>query len=71
MVKGELEIAIVLGIPTVGPLILSSVYNKDMYVVSAIFMLVAVLLIVGNLVADLLLALLDPRVRHATMESAS
>ncbi len=49
MVKGELEIAIVLGIPTVGPLILSSVYNKDMYVVSAIFMLVAVLLIVGNL----------------------
>ena len=34
-------------------------------------MLVAVLLIVGNLVADLLLALLDPRVRHATMESAS
>ncbi|MGA0126347.1 MAG: ABC transporter permease subunit, partial [bacterium] len=71
MVKGELEIAIVLGIPTVGPLILSSVYSKDMYVVSAIFMLVAVLLIVGNLVADLLLALLDPRVRHATMESAS
>ncbi|MBT6728955.1 MAG: ABC transporter permease [Deltaproteobacteria bacterium] len=71
MVKGELEIAIVLGIPTLGPLILSSVYSKDMYVVSAIFMLVAVLLIVGNLVADLLLALLDPRVRHATMESAT
>ena len=41
MVKGELEIAIVLGIPTLGPLILSSVYSKDMYVVSAIFMLVA------------------------------
>ena len=71
MVKGEIEIAIVLGIPTVGPLILGSVYNKDMYVVSAIFMLVALLLIAGNLIADLLLALLDPRVRHATMESSS
>ena len=70
MVKGEIEIAIVLGIPTIGPLILGSVHSKDMYVVSAIFMLVAVLLIFGNLIADLLLALLDPRVRQATMESA-
>ena len=68
MVKGEIEIAIVLGIPTIGPLILSSVASKDMYVVSAIFMMVAVLLIIGNLVADLLLAILDPRVRNATME---
>jgi len=39
-----------------------------MYVVSAIFMMVAVLLIIGNLIADLLLAILDPRVRNATME---
>ena len=71
MVKGEIEIAIVLGIPTVGPLILSSVASKDMYVVSAIFMMVAVLLVIGNLVADLLLAILDPRVRNATMELTS
>ncbi len=67
MIKGELEIAIVLGIPTVGPLILSSVGNRDMYVVAAIFMIVAVLLVLGNLFADLMLALLDPRVRRATM----
>jgi peptide/nickel transport system permease protein len=38
-----------------------------MYVVSAIFMMVAVLLVIGNLFADLMLALLDPRVRRATM----
>jgi peptide/nickel transport system permease protein len=67
MIKGELEIAIVLGIPTLGPLILDSVSNRDMYVISAIFMLVAVALIIGNLIADLLLAMLDPRVRQATM----
>ncbi|MEK9569968.1 MAG: ABC transporter permease [Paracoccaceae bacterium] len=67
MVKGEIEIAIVLGIPTIGPLILSSVANRDMYVVSAIFMMVAVLLVLGNLFADIILALLDPRVRRATL----
>ncbi|MDO7660166.1 MAG: ABC transporter permease, partial [Paracoccaceae bacterium] len=67
MIKGELEIAIVLGVPTLGPLILSSVAQRDMYVVSAIFLLVAVLLVVGNLLADIVLALIDPRVRRATV----
>lgn len=67
MIKGEIEIAIVLGIPTLGPLILSAVGDRDMYVVAAIFMMVAVLLVLGNLFADILLALLDPRVRRATM----
>jgi len=71
MIKGEIEIAIVLGIPTLGPLILGAVSNRDMYVVSAIFLLVAVAIVIGNLVADLLLALIDPRVRQATMEAKS
>jgi peptide/nickel transport system permease protein len=69
MIKGELEIAIVLGIPTLGPLIISSVADRDMYVLSAIFLLVAVLLVIGNLIADIVLALIDPRVRNATMGS--
>ncbi|MES0880913.1 ABC transporter permease [Roseibium sp. SCP14] len=65
MIKGEIEIAIVLGIPTLGPLILSSVTERDMYVLSAIFLLVSVLLVIGNLIADFALAVLDPRVRRA------
>ena len=71
VIKGEIEIALVLGLPTIGPLILSSVATRDMYVVSAIFLFVAVAIVIGNLVADLLLALLDPRVRQATMTSKS
>ena len=39
MIKGELEIAIVLGIPTLGPLIINSVAERDMYVLAAIFLL--------------------------------
>lgn len=71
MIKGELEIAIVLGIPTIGPLILGSIATRDMLVIAAIFMIIAVIIVIGNLVADLLLALLDPRVRQATMEARS
>lgn len=67
MIKGEIEIAIVLGIPTIGPLILGAVADRDMYVVAAIFMMIAVLLVIGNLFADLLLAALDPRVRRVTL----
>ncbi len=71
MIKGELEIAIVLGIPTIGPLILGSIATRDMLVIAAIFMIIAVIIVIGNLVADLLLAILDPRVRQATMEGSS
>jgi len=71
MIKGEIEIAIVLGIPTIGPLILRSVNERDMYVVSAIFLIVAIAIVIGNLIADFLLALVDPRVRQATITSKS
>lgn len=70
MIKGELEIAIVLGIPTIGPLILQSIGNRDMLVIAAIFLMVASIIVIGNMVADLLLALLDPRVRSATLQGA-
>ena len=71
MIKGELEIAIVLGIPTIGPLILTSIGERDMMVISAIFLMVAVIIVIGNVLADLLLAALDPRVRQATLGSGS
>ena len=71
MIKGELEIAIVLGIPTIGPLILGSIASQDMLVIASIFLIISIIIVVGNLVADLLLALLDPRVRQATLEARS
>lgn len=71
MIKGELEIAIVLGIPTIGPLILQSIGQRDMLVIAAIFLMVACIIVIGNMVADLLLALLDPRVRQATLQGVS
>lgn len=65
MLSGELEVAIVLGIPTIGPLMLDSLYRNDIWVTTTIFLWLSAVLVIANLVADIALGLLDPRVRQA------
>jgi peptide/nickel transport system permease protein len=64
MVQGELEVAIVLSIPTVSPLFYDSISKSDQYVTASILLMTSVLLVVGNLIADVALAWLDPRIRY-------
>ena len=64
MVQGELEVAIVLSIPTVSPLFYDSISKSDQYVTASILLMISVLLVVGNLLADIALAWLDPRIRY-------
>jgi peptide/nickel transport system permease protein len=64
MVQGELEVAIVLSIPTVSPLFYDSISKSDQYVTASILLMTSVLLVVGNLIADIGLAWLDPRIRY-------
>lgn len=54
---------VVLSWPGLGPLLLDSVLSRDVYVVAGTVMVATVFLIVGNLLADLLLFALDPRIR--------
>ncbi len=63
MLTGEIEVAIVFSLATVGPAIVSSMAVGDVYVTATFMMVLAATLIVGNIIADMLLALLDPRVR--------
>jgi peptide/nickel transport system permease protein len=63
MVSGELEVAIVLAVPTIGPLMLDSLERQDVFVTASIFMVLSVILIIGNFFADIALALIDPRIR--------
>ena len=65
MLSGELEVAIVLGIPTIGPLMLDSLYRHDVWVTATIFLWLSAVLVVANLLADIALGLIDPRVRQA------
>ncbi|MGB0385017.1 MAG: ABC transporter permease [Ardenticatenaceae bacterium] len=64
MIQGELEAAIVIGIPTLGPMFLSSLVNQDIYISGSFLLLYGFLLVVGNLIADISLAFLDPRIRY-------
>ena len=63
MIQGELEAAIVLNIPTLAPMFYSSLAIQDIYVSGGFLMIYAILLVAGNLIADIVLALVDPRIR--------
>jgi peptide/nickel transport system permease protein len=63
LVSGEVIISIVLNLPTTGPLYVRALTQKDMYLGITFLLMLSILLLVGNLIADLLLAWVDPRVR--------
>ena len=63
MLTGEIEVAIVFGLATVGPAIVGSMGVGDVYVTATFMLVLATTLIIGNIIADLLLAALDPRIR--------
>ncbi len=65
MMQGELEVAIVLGLPTLGPLFYESLVNQDIYISGSLLLMYGALILVGNLLADVFLSLLDPRIRFA------
>ena len=63
MLTGEIEVAIVFGLATVGPAITGSMAVGDVYVTATFMLVLAATLIIGNIIADLLLVALDPRIR--------
>lgn len=60
----SLLIEVVMGWPGLGPLLLEAILSRDLYVVIGGVMLSTVLLLAGNLLADILLYALDPRIRR-------
>jgi peptide/nickel transport system permease protein len=63
MMTGEIEVAIVFGLATVGPAIVSSLGVGDVWVTATFMLVLSATLLVGNIISDILLAVLDPRVR--------
>jgi peptide/nickel transport system permease protein len=53
-----------MGLPTVGPLLLTSLKDQDMYLAGTLIVMFSLLLIIGNLLADVALAWADPRIRY-------
>lgn len=63
LVSGEAIVAIVISLPTVGPLLLLSLMNQDMYMAGSLLMFLSMLGVIGTMVSDLLLMAVDPRIR--------
>lgn len=63
IVSGQTLVAIVLNMPTTGPLLLQALLAQDMYLAGGFLLMTSSLTVIGSLISDILLAILDPRIR--------
>jgi len=63
LVSGATIISLVLSLPTTGPNLYKALLSQDMYLAGTFIMLLSILTVIGTLVSDILLGVLDPRIR--------
>jgi peptide/nickel transport system permease protein len=69
VISGSVIVSVVLSLPTTGPMLLGALKTQDVNLAATFLLIVAVLTVIGMLISDLLLAVLDPRIRFgATSE---
>ena len=64
IIATEMLVSIVLNLNTIGPLFYDSLMAQDMYLAGTILLVISIILVLGNLIADIALALSDPRIRY-------
>jgi len=62
--SGAAIVSVVLSLPTTGPLLLQSLKSQDMFLAASFIMIVSSLTVIGTLLSDILLAIIDPRIRY-------
>lgn len=65
LVSGEVVVSLVLGLPTIGPVLFQSLLSQDMLLAGSIVFILSVLTVIGTLISDILLAWLDPRIKES------
>jgi peptide/nickel transport system permease protein len=63
LIAGDALIATILSLPTIGPMYVDALRTQDIYLAGTLLVMFSALLLIGNLIADLVLAWVDPRVR--------
>jgi len=63
-VGGEVVVAKVLNLPTTGPMLFTAIQSQDIYLTGGLVMILSALTIIGTLISDILLAVVDPRIRY-------
>lgn len=69
MVSGSVLVSVVLGLQTIGPALLSALKTQDQFLAGFILMFVALLTLIGTMISDLLLMLLDPRIKYGARKA--
>lgn len=69
MVSGSVLVSVVLGLQTIGPYLLAALKSQDQFLAGFVLMFVALLTLIGTMVSDMLLVLLDPRIRYGGRET--
>jgi len=64
IINASILVGVVLSLPTTGPLFLRSLLSQDIYLAGTFLLLMAVMLLVANLLADIALAWIDPRISY-------
>lgn len=67
--SGGTIVAIVLNLPTAGPILWRALMSQDMYLAGSYILISGTLTAVGSLISDILLAAIDPRVRFGRLEA--
>ncbi len=64
LVSGNAMVAIVLALPMVGPLMLQSILDQDVYLACSLLMILSTLSVFGVLISDIILMIVDPRIKY-------
>jgi peptide/nickel transport system permease protein len=63
LISGTTLVSMVLSLQTTGPMMLRALLSQDMYLAGSFLMLLSALTVIGTLLSDIILALVDPRIR--------
>ena len=63
LIGGEMIVSTVLSLPTMGPLVRRALTNQDMYLAGSYLLITSFLTVIGTLISDILLAIVDPRIK--------
>jgi len=69
IISGAAIVSVVLSLPTTGPMLLRALQSQDMFLAGSFLMFLATLTVIGTLLSDLALAVLDPRIRFSGQEA--
>ena len=63
LISGSVIVSVVLSLPTVGPVLLQSLLTQDLFMASTVILFLGLMTVIGTLISDILLVIIDPRIR--------